>query len=97
MFLFFFVSYWLPLKIIDAVSATIVDGGRAILLKTQRLIKNYFSFILRVTKVFFPLPPWPTPWTGCLHIGLGRFIKSMRKGKWLCHHGRGIYCTFCGL
>jgi hypothetical protein len=38
----------------DAVLATIVDGGRAILLKTQRLIeKNYFSFILRVTTVSF--------------------------------------------
>jgi hypothetical protein len=38
----------------DAVLATIVNGGWAILLKTQRLIgKNYFSFILGVTTVFF--------------------------------------------
>jgi hypothetical protein len=37
----------------DAVLATIVDGGWVILLKTQRLIeKKYFSFILRVTTVF---------------------------------------------
>jgi hypothetical protein len=37
----------------DALLATIVDGGQAILLKTQRLIeKKYFSFILRVTTVF---------------------------------------------
>jgi hypothetical protein len=38
----------------DAILATIVDGRRAILLKTQRSTeKNYFSFILRVTAVFF--------------------------------------------
>jgi hypothetical protein len=37
----------------DAVLATIVDGGWAILLKTQRLIeKNYLSFILKATTVF---------------------------------------------
>jgi hypothetical protein len=55
----------------DAILATIVDGGQAILLKTQRLIENnYFSFILKVTTIFFWLQPHPTPWTGCPRIGL---------------------------
>ncbi len=37
----------------DAALATIVDGRRAILLKTQRSIeKKYFSFILKVGTVF---------------------------------------------
>jgi hypothetical protein len=62
----------------DAILATIVDGGQAILLKTQRLIeKKYFSFILSVTTVFFWLQPQPTPWTGHLHVELCRYIKSM--------------------
>jgi hypothetical protein len=58
----------------DAVLATIVDGGRAILLKTQRLIKKYFSFILRVTTVFFlaaasanPLDRLPVRWIVLIH------------------------------
>jgi hypothetical protein len=59
----------------DAVSATIVDGGRGILLKTQRLIeKKYFSFILRVTTVFFlavasanPLDGLSTHWIVLIH------------------------------
>jgi hypothetical protein len=84
----------------DAILATIVDGGRAILLKIQRLIeKKYFSFILRVTTVFF---------FGCgLSQPLGRVTCMLNcadtsnprrlKGKRLRHHGRDIYCTFCGL
>ena len=54
----------------DAVSATIVDGRRAMLLKTQRSIeKKYFSFILSVTTDFFstaasanPLDGSPARW-----------------------------------
>jgi hypothetical protein len=59
----------------DAVLATIVDGGQAILLKTQRLIeKNYFSYILRVTTVFSlaaastnPLDGSPARWIVQIH------------------------------
>jgi hypothetical protein len=83
----------------DAVLATIVNGGWAILLKTQRSIKKYFSFILRVTTVFF--------FSCGLSQPLGRVTRALDcadtsnprrlKGKQLHHHGRGIYCTFCGL
>jgi hypothetical protein len=84
----------------DAVLAAIVDGGQAILLKTQRSIeKNYFSFFFRVTTVFF---------FGCgLSQRFGQVARALDcadtsnprclKGKRLRHHGRGIYCTFCGL
>jgi hypothetical protein len=58
----------------DAVSATIIDGRRVILLKTQRSIKKKFSFIVRVTKVFFsaaaltnPLDGSPERWIGQIH------------------------------
>jgi hypothetical protein len=51
----------------DAVSTTIVDGGQAILLKTQRLIeKNYISFILRFTTVFFSAGASANPLDGSL-------------------------------
>jgi hypothetical protein len=51
----------------DAVLATIVDGRQAILLKTQRLIeRNYFSFILRVTTVFFLAAASTNPLDGSL-------------------------------
>jgi hypothetical protein len=84
----------------DAVSATIVDGGWAILLKTQRSIeKKYFLLYFKsYYSIFF----------GCgLSQPLGRVAHTLDcadtsnpcrlKGKRLCHHGRGIYCTFCGL
>jgi hypothetical protein len=58
----------------DAVSATLVDGGHAIFLKTQRLIKKIFSFILRVTAVFSlaaasanPLDGSPAHWIVQIH------------------------------
>jgi hypothetical protein len=59
----------------DAVSATIVNGGWAIFLKTQRLIeKKYFSFILSVTTVLFlaaasanPLDGLPARWIVLIH------------------------------
>jgi hypothetical protein len=83
----------------DAVLATIVDGGRANLLKTQTLIeKIYFSFILCFKSsysIFF----------GCgLSQPLGRVARTLDcadtsnphclKGKRLRHHGRGFYCIF---
>ncbi len=69
------MSYWLLPLTMDAVSATIVDGGRAILLKTQMSIeKKYFSFILRVTTVFSlaaasanPLDGSPACWIVQIH------------------------------
>jgi hypothetical protein len=59
----------------DAVSANIVNGGQAILLKTHRLIeKKYFSCILRVTTVFSlaiasanPLDGSPARWIAQIH------------------------------
>ncbi len=38
-----FMSYWLPPSTMDAVLATIVDGRRAILLKTQMSIEKIIS------------------------------------------------------
>jgi hypothetical protein len=82
------VSYWLPPSTMDAVLAPIVNGGRAILLKTQRLIgKNYFSFFFRsYYSMFF----------GCGLSCADTSNPCCLKGKRLRHHGRGIYCTFCG-
>jgi hypothetical protein len=55
----------------DAVLATIVDGGRAILLKTQRLIeKNISPLFLELLQNLFQLQPQPTPWMGPLRVGL---------------------------
>ncbi len=69
------MSYWLPPLTMDAILATIVNGGRAILFKTQMSIeKNYFSFILRVTTVLFlaaasanPLDRLPARWIVMIH------------------------------
>jgi hypothetical protein len=93
------MSYWLPPSTMDAVLATIVSGRRAILLKTQRLIeKNISLYFKSYYSIFF----------GCgLSQPLGRVARTLDyadtsnphrlKGKQLRHHGRGIYCTFCGL
>jgi hypothetical protein len=94
------MSYWLPPSTMDAVLATIVDGGWAILLKTQRSIekKIFLLYFKSYYSIFF----------GCgLGQPLGRVARALGcadtsnprhlKDKWLRHHGRGIYCTFCGL
>jgi hypothetical protein len=77
----------------DAVLATIVDGGRAILLKTQRLIekKLFLLYFKSYYSIFF----------GCsLSQPLGWFARALDcadtsnprhlKGKRLRHHGWGI-------
>jgi hypothetical protein len=58
----------------DAALATIVDGRRAILLKTQVDRKKYFSFILSITTVFSmaaesanPLDGSPPSWIVQIH------------------------------
>ena len=83
----------------DAVLATIVDGGWEILLKTQRLIeKNISPFFKSYYSIFFgcglsqPLG-WVARVLDCADTSNPRHLK----GKRLRHHGWGIYCTFCGL
>jgi hypothetical protein len=84
----------------DAVSATIVNGRQVILLKTQRSIekKLFLLYFKSYYSIFFscglsqPLGR-VTPALDCADTSNPRRLK----GKRLCHHGRGIYCTFCGL
>jgi hypothetical protein len=84
----------------DAVSSTIVDGGWAILLKTQRSIekKIFLLYFKCYYCIFFgcglsqPLG-WVARALDCADTSNPRRLK----GKWLCHHGRGIYYTYCGL
>jgi hypothetical protein len=82
----------------DAILATIVNGGQAILLITQRSIeKNISPLYLELLQYFFLSPPQPTPWIGCPRIGLCGFVKStplegqMAPPPWL-----GFYCPFVG-
>jgi hypothetical protein len=92
------VSYWLPPSTMDVILASIVGGRRAILLKTQRSMKKIISSLFKELLQFF---------FGCgLSQPLGRVICTLDcadtsnsrrlKGKRLCHHARGIYCTFLG-
>jgi hypothetical protein len=82
----------------DAILATIVDGGRAILLKTQRSIEKLFLLYFKsYYSIFFSCG---------LSQPLGRVARTLDcadtsnpcrlKGKGLRHHGRGIIALFVG-
>ncbi len=79
----------------DAVLATIVASGWALIQLNIRLIKIYWFLhqIIDSTKL------WQRPWNehaqGCPPLRRCGLIESMpRRGKWLHHHGGGVCWLF---
>jgi hypothetical protein len=85
----------------DAVSATIVLGGQAIILKYERSKEIYYFYvnIMNILNCFDGGIGTNMRKAACPLGGMDSSNPHLQRGQWLHHHDGGVCCVFlccCG-